>query len=372
MSSHQHSIKTHGPDLFLCLPVVALICFGMVMVYSASSAKSLILYGDSGMIFFKQMVALGLGLGLFVGLMLVPHNMYRNPLILYAAVLLVTLLLVGVKFQPTANGANRWYYLGSFGFQPSDLAKIVMIMFTAAYSAGSLSHKRPWLKRLVPISLVLFMFCSLILWQPDFGTTVIIIFIVGLMLFVAGLPLRFLILSALFLLPVIIGLVFTQGYRMQRIMDFSATTEHYQTRQSKLAIGSGGLTGVGIGQGKQKLHYLPEAHTDFIYATLGEEAGLMGTMTVLLCYLAFLLRGAQVLGKVESSYSRVLGTGILMMITTQALMNISIALGLFPNKGLPLPFLSAGGTSLILSLALCGILLNISRFQVADNRCLHE
>ncbi|MDJ0841426.1 MAG: putative peptidoglycan glycosyltransferase FtsW [Acidobacteriota bacterium] len=359
--------KPGRPDFILFIPVVILVGLGLVMVHSASSVQSRELYDDSGFIFFKQAMAMIGGLlGLLVTLLL-PHHFYRRKVVMYLAVAVVTGLLVGVIFQFEANGARRWYNIAGFGFQPSDLAKIVLIMFIAAYATAFKDGPGAWFRRLRYIIPVLAIFCGLILMQPDFGTTMIIIFIAGIMLFLAGLPSRFLILGAILLLPMVAGLVVTKDYRMQRLKAYF-TEEHYQNRQAKLAIGSGGLTGLGMGNGEQKLHYLPEPHTDFIFATLCEEFGFIGASALLMCYMFLLLRGVFVLQRVDDRYSRLLGAGLLMLLIVQAFINISIAVGLFPNKGLTLPFISAGGTSLAMSLCMFGILLNISRFQVIENR----
>jgi len=360
-------VKPRRPDFILSIPVVILVGFGMVMVYSASGVQSLEIYNDAGVIFFKQLVALFLGLIGMIVAIITPHQIYRKKPILLLALGIVLTLLVGVIFQFEAKGAHRWYYIGRFGFQPSDLAKIVIIMFVAAVATGFQDHVKPWKARIIAIGCVVVIFCGLILSQPDFGTTMIILGIAGMMLFLAGMPLRFLALGGLLLLPLMAGLLATKPYRIQRLKDF-VFQDHYQTRQAKLAIGSGGMTGTGLGKGKQKLYYLPEPHTDFIYATLCEEFGFMGAMTILACYLFFLFRGAHVLSRVESEHSRVLGAGLLMLLTIQAFINISITVDLFPNKGLTLPFISAGGTSLALSLTMFGIILNISRWQIMENR----
>ncbi len=360
-------VKPNRPDFILSIPVVLLLGFGMVMVYSASGVQSHELYSDADLIFFKQLIALAAGLiGMLIAVFL-PHQIYRKKFILLLAMLIVVALLWGVIFQIEAKGAHRWYYIGRFGFQPSDLAKLVIVMFVAACATGFKDRERPWKYRLLVIIPILVIFCGLILAQPDFGTTMIILGIVGMMLFLAGMPLRFLALGGLLLLPLMAGLLVTEKYRIQRIRDFFFE-EHYQIRQSKLAIGSGGLTGAGLGRGKQKLYYLPEPHTDFIFSTLCEEFGFLGAITVLACYLFFLIRGALILMRVPFDFSKVLGTGLLMILSTQALINISITLGIFPNKGLTLPFMSAGGTSLVMSLVMFGILLNISRWQVVENR----
>ena len=240
-------------------------------------------------------------------------------------------------------------------------------MFVAACVTGFRNRERKWRSRLITIVPVMVIFCGLILAQPDFGTAMIILGIVGMMLFLAGMPLRFLALGGLLLLPLMAGLLATKQYRIQRLRNFMFE-EHYQTSQAKLAIGSGGLTGVGLARGKQKLYYLPEPHTDFIFATLCEELGFVGALTVLACYLFLLIRGIVILKHVDSNYSKIFGSGILLLLTLQALINISITVDLFPNKGLTLPFMSAGGTSLAISLTMFGILLNISRWQVVENR----
>jgi len=362
------TITPKNPDFVLCIPIVCLLTTGLVMVRSASGIQSVELFQDANEIFFKQLVALGIGLVLLIVLTHVRHDFFKHPVVLYFGVLVVVALLIAVKTQPAAGGAQRWFYLGNFGFQPSDLAKIVLIVFIAAHVTKPRNPDMSWTHRLVPIGLLLATFCVLILWQPDFGTTMILIFVAGALLFLAGLPWIYFLVSISLLLPIVAGLILTEGYRVQRIRDFRATEAPYQTRQSVIALGSGGLTGVGLGEGKQKLYFLPQPHTDFIFATLGEELGFFGTTFVVAMYLFLFWRGIFVLCRVESMFSRLLGAGILLLILTQALLNMSVALALFPNKGLTLPFLSAGGTSLILCLAICGILLNISRYQIVENK----
>lgn len=361
------SFKPKKPDFILSIPVVILLGFGMVMVYSSSAHISNELYGDASRIFTKQLVALALGLPTLVACSFIPHDFYRRKSVMFLAVLAILALLCGVLFQSAAKGASRWYYFGGFGFQPSVLATLISIMFVAAYATAFDRSRDVWIRRLKVIGPFLVITCGMILAQNDFGTTMIILVIAGMMLFLAGLPFRILALGGVILLPIMLGLILTKPYRIARIKSYLGEP-HYQVQQSQIAIGSGGLTGVGLGQGKQKMAYLPEAHTDFIFANLGEEFGLLGCLSLLLCYVFFLMRGFFVLARVESSYSRILGSGFLLLITLQAMLNISVALGLFPNKGLTLPFVSAGGTSLIMSMAMFGIILNISRWQIQDNR----
>jgi len=366
-------MKARSPDFLLCIPLACLITLGLVMVRSASAAQSLALYGDAAAIFTKQAIALAAGMLALLVLTQIPFDFFRRPLVLYGAALAVLFLLVGVRFQPAVNGAHRWYTIAHFGFQPSDLAKVVLILFTAAFaskSAQAPARSVPWSQRLAPILSLLIAFCCLILWQPDFGTCVILLFLTGTMLFLAGLPLRFLLAGGALVLPILVGLVAFEGYRLARILHYQQKEEHYQIVQSKIALGAGGLSGVGLGEGRQKLHYLPEAHTDFIFATLGEELGFLGASLVLFCYLWFFVRGFLVVSRVPSSFGQLLGMGLLILLLTQAMINISVTLDLLPNKGLTLPFLSAGGTSLMICLGCCGILLNISRYQVADNKAL--
>lgn len=362
------TISPKKPDFILCIPIVCLLTTGLVMVRSASGIQSIEIFQDPNEIFFKQLVALGIGLVLLISLTHVRHDFLKHPVILYAGVIAVTALLVAVKLQPAANGAQRWFFLGNFGFQPSDLAKIILIIFIAAHVTKPRSANMGWAHRLVPVGLLMGLFCGLILWQPDFGTTMILIFVAGALLFLAGLPWVYFLVSIALLLPIVAGLILTEGYRVQRIRDFRASEAPYQTRQSVIALGSGGLTGVGLGEGKQKLYFLPQPHTDFIFATVGEELGFFGTSFIVAMYLLLFWRGIFVLCRVESMYSKILGAGILLLILTQALLNMSVTLALFPNKGLTLPFISAGGTSLILCLGICGILLNISRYQIVENK----
>lgn len=361
-----HLVAKRSPDWWLLVPVGFLLAFGLIMVYSASGAQSRDIYGDASVIFTKQLYALGAGMFAMLIGMFFPHNLYRHKFVLFPALIVVIGLLVAVNFQEATKGASRWFYIGSFGFQPSDVAKLVVIMYVAAFATRA-REGITWLSRLKAIGPMLVVTCGLILMQPDFGTTMVILFIVGIMLFMAGLPMRFLVLGGMMLAPLVIGLVVSQPYRIKRIMDF-VNEEHYQNRQAKLALGSGGFSGVGLGEGKQKLHYLPEPHTDFIFATLGEEFGFLGTSFVVLIFMLFFFRGVQVLNQIPAGYSRILGSGLLMLLTVQAFMNISIALGLFPNKGITLPFMSAGGTSLMLSLAMVGILLDVSRARIVENR----
>lgn len=359
--------KPRHPDFILTIPVVILLGFGMVMVDSSSGMISKELYGDSGRIFFKQFIAMLIGVPILVITTCIPHNFYRRRTVMVLSLLLLMTLLLGVLFQYQAKGASRWYNFMGFGFQPSVLATLLAIMFVAAYATAYQKARDMWIRRLKVILPFLIILSGLILAQNDFGTTMIILCISGIMLFLAGIPTRILVLGGLLVVPIMVGLVWVKPYRMARIASFLGEP-HYQVRQSKIAIGSGGITGVGLGHSKQKMAYLPEPHTDFIFATLGEEFGFLGCLALLLCYMGFLVRGLIVLERVEAAYSRILGAGLLSLITLQALLNISVALGLFPNKGLTLPFISAGGTSLIISMAMFGIILNISCSQFVENR----
>lgn len=360
-------LKPRFPDFLLSIPVVILLGFGMVMVYSSSGMVSQELYDDGSRIFMKQFVALLAGLPTLLACAFIPHDFYRRRWVLFSAVGVVLLLLCGVLFQFQAKGASRWYNIMGFGFQPSVLATLVTILFVAAFATAYPRTPDVWIRRLKMIVPFLLVISGLVLAQNDFGTTMILLCISGLMLFLAGIPFRILLLGGLLMVPIMLGLVLSKPYRVARIRAYLGE-QHYQVTQSLIAIGSGGVTGVGLGLGKQKLHYLPEPHTDFIFANLGEEFGLIGCLTLLACYMAFLFRGFLVLTRVEAPYSRILGSGLLLLITLQAMLNVSVALDLFPNKGLTLPFISAGGTSLIMSMAMFGILLNISRWQVVENR----
>jgi cell division protein FtsW len=352
-------------DLSLLFPVLFLVGIGMVMVYSASSALALKKFGSSYFFLKKQALFALVGL---VGLVVARHFPYRLwRSLAYPAVALAFALLVCVlvsSWGHTAGGATRWLRVAGFTFQPSELARIALIV----YLAYSMSKKQARLGEFaigfVPHIIVLAMLLVPMMLQPDFGSAVILTLLTGIMMFAGGVPLRHLLLSALALLPAGAYLLVSAEYRIRRLMSFLnpwdyPTAEGYQTIHSLMAFGSGGLWGSGIGKSLQKLFYLPEPHTDFIFSVIGEEFGLLGVALTVVLYGLIIWRGIAIARKTEDLFGALLCFGLTTALALQVCINMGVTLGLLPTKGLTLPFLSYGGTSLVLNMAAIGIIMNI-------------
>lgn len=350
-------------DVGLLVPVLVLLGTGLIMVYSASPVDD----GRAFRVFQKQAIAASIGLVLMFVASRVPYDLYRQKWVWYAMYGVTLVLLVGVLFQRPLNGAHRWFVMPHFTFQPLYLAMFVVVTFVASQGARELDQIEAWKKVLLHTSLHVGIILILLGSQPDFGNLMILACIAGLILFLANIPMRIVALGTVVVAVFAITFVYFSDYRRERVMGF-LWEPSYQTTEASKAIASGGMLGAGIGMGKRRLGYLPEANSDFIFSALGEDFGFFGTILVLLLYLFFLGRGIIVLGRVPCQFARLLGTGILLLIVVPAIINMSVNLALLPNKGLPLPFISAGGSSLIFSLAYCGVLLNISRYRELDNR----
>jgi cell division protein FtsW len=344
--------------------VLFLVGIGMVMVYSASSALALKKFGSS--YFFLQKQALFALVGL-IALVVMRHFPYRLwQKLAYPAVGVAFVLLVAVLagLGHTAGGATRWLRVAGFTFQPAELARIALII----YLAYSLSKKSDRLKEFaigfVPHGIVLAMLLVPMILQPDFGSVVILTLLTGIMMFAGGVPLRHLLLVSLALLPAGAFLLMSAEYRIRRLMSFLnpweyPTAEGYQTIHSLMAFGSGGLWGTGIGKSLQKLFYLPEPHTDFIFSVIGEEFGLMGVSLTVGLYSLIIWRGIAIARQSQDTFGALLSFGLTAALALQVCINMGVTLGLLPTKGLTLPFLSYGGTSLVLNMAAIGILMNI-------------
>lgn len=353
----------------LCL---ALVGIGLVMVYSASSILAFERLGDSAYYLKRQSVYAAVG---FVGMMVtaaIPYQLYRRmvyPILGVVILLLVAVLVMG----DTRKGATRWIELGSFSFQPSELARIAVILYLAHSLDKKQAHIRSFEIGILPHLLTCGVVLALILVEPDFGTTVILSSILFLMMFLAGV--RVVHLLALFLaaLPFFGAVLFAATYRIKRLMTFldpwkDPMGDGFQIIQSWVAFAAGGLPGTGLGDGMQKLYYLPEAHTDFIFAVIGEELGFIGVLGVLALFGALVWRGIQIAEKAPDLFGCLLGLGLSTLIGLQAMVNMMVVMGLLPTKGLTLPFLSFGGTSLIVTLTMMGVLLNISASHVRVSR----
>ena len=351
-------------DLWLAAAVVGLVFFGVVMVYSASGGEK-----DTEQYLLSQVKWAVLGLIALAITMRVDYHFYSKPVVVYGLFILSVGLLVSVFLFPARNGAHRWISLGPWSGQPSELAKIALVIFlawflTQRHGQGVLDS---FTETVIPAAVITGVLAALIVKEPDLGTTAMLGLIFVIMLFVAGVPMRHL---AKFLPLVLIGGYYYIGrvsWRWERVIAF-INPEHdprgksYQVMQSLIAVGSGGVNGAGLGQGKQKLLYLPEAQSDFIFAVIAEELGLIGTVTVVLVFAFLLWRGLRACHRAPDRFGYLLALGLTTMIIAQAFFNISVVLSLAPTKGIPLPFVSAGGSSLVVTLAAVGVLLNISEW----------
>ena len=314
----------------------------------------------------KQATFALLGLALIPLLMKVDYRHYRQPLVLWTALGIVGLALVAVLFAPRINGARRWFYIAGLGVQPSELAKIVVIFFVAAVLERRMDRIDDLRYSLVPVAVVLGGVVGLVLLQPDLGTALSIIVIVSAMIFAAGISYRYIIGLLLVSLPAAYIVLMSADYRRRRMMVFlnpwdDPLGDGFQVIQSLIAVGTGGLFGRGLMAGVQKLFYLPYPHTDFIYAVIGEELGLAGATLVLACFCVIAWRGMRTAMRAPDRFGAFLALGLTAMIVVQAFFNISVVLGLLPTKGIPLPFVSFGGSSLLMSMIGMGILLNVSQ-----------
>lgn len=351
-------------DLRLLFPVLFLVGIGLVMVYSASSALALKKFGSSYFFLKKQALFALAGLIALVAARHFPYRLWRKLAYPIVAVAFGLLLAVLIGWGHTAGGATRWLRVAGFTFQPAELARIALIIYLAYSMSKKHDRLREFAIGFVPHLIVLATLLVPMILQPDFGSVVILTLLTGIMLFAGGVPLRHLLLSAVALLPAGFYLLVSAEYRIRRLMSFLnpwdyASDEGYQTIHSLMAFGSGGIWGTGIGKGLQKLFYLPEPHTDFIFSVIGEEFGLMGVALTVGLYSLIIARGIAIARQTQDLFGALLAFGLTTALALQVGINMGVALGLLPTKGLTLPFLSYGGTSLVLNMAAIGMLMNI-------------
>ena len=357
-------------DKVLFLATFLLVCVSLVMVYSASAVLAMDRYQQPYLFLFKQIAWVTLGGILLAATMRVDYRTYRQPVVMWTALAVVAVALVAVLFSPPINGTRRWFSIGPIGVQPSELAKLVVVLFTAAVLERRMDRIDEPSYALVPIAIVVGFVVGLIMLEPDFGTAVSIALITGVMVFAGGLGYRYIAGAGLLLLPLAYAVLMGADYRRRRILAFLNPWEDplgdgFQIIQSLIAVGTGGVLGLGLMGGVQKLFYLPEPHTDFIYAVIAEETGLVGTSIVLACFAVIAWRGFRIAMGAPDRFGALLALGLTMMIALQAYVNISVVLGLMPTTGIPLPFVSAGGSSLLINLMSMGILLNVSQHAQA-------
>jgi cell division protein FtsW len=347
----------------LVLVTLALVAFGLVMVYSASSARALLAANDPAYYLKRQALYAVIGL---IALVFFSRFDYRRlqhaagPLLLTSFFLLVAVLGIGIA----VNGARRWLPLGPFAFQPSELAKLAVALWVAGFLARRPAPKS--LGELVrPIGMVVGASCVLILIEPDLGSALAIAIMATAVLLVSGTPLRVLLGGGGIGMTLVLAAIWLEPYRRARIFSFldpwhDPQGAGFQAVQAMIALGSGGIFGVGLGESVQKIYYLPEASTDMIFAIIGEELGLIGALAVIAAFALFAYAGFNIAIRCRDPFGKRLGAGLTALVCGQAAVNVSAVMGLAPLTGVPLPFVSYGGSSLVISLASVGILLNIA------------
>ncbi len=346
---------------------IILICLGIVMIYSASNIYCWEKYNDE-FFFLKRHISFVLIGGLLTFLVMSFDyrrlKKYAKPLLIVSFVLLILVLIPGIGRE--VAGARRWFRFKFLSFQPSELANLAVIIYIADFIARKGNILATFWKGFLPPMLVLGATLLFILIQPDLGTSVSLAIVVMIMLFVAGIRFSYLVSLVLLSIPALYALIFSVPYRRMRIMAFlnpylDPKGYGFQIIQSQIALGSGGLFGVGIGQSKQKLFYLPAAHTDFIFSIIGEELGLIGTVGVIILFMLFIQQSLKIIKNAPDKFGYFLSLGLVLMICFKAAINIGVSCGALPTKGLPLPFISYGGSSFIFDMVSVGILMNIAR-----------
>ena len=340
--------------------------FGVVMVYSASAVIAQRENGNQYYYVIKQGIWTSIGFVVMLAAMQFDYNRLRDRRVVYGLLLLTVLMLLAVFAFGRINGAHRWIKFKGFSIQPSELSKLVLALFLAYFLERHAGDEQSFWRTFVPCAFVTGLLAVLVVAEPDLGTAMMLAVIFGVLIYTAGARLLHLGMVAAPALVGVAGLLIFVPFRMRRMIMFldpwaDPQGSGFQVVQSLIAIGSGGPNGLGFAQGKQKMMFLPFAHSDFIFAVIGEELGLIGTLTVLLIFALFLWRGIRTSLLAPDRFGMLLSLGLVTGIVAQALFNISVVLSLVPTKGIPLPFISYGGSSLVPTLAAVGILLNISQ-----------
>ncbi len=358
--------RTLKSDKWLVWATLMLLGVSLVMVYSASVVWAQERFDAPYHVFIRQAVWISLGTLLMLTSMRVDYHFYKKPVVIWSALGLVLVLLIAVFGFPKINDTRRWISFRGMTLQPAEFAKLAAIFFTAALLDRRMHRINELKYALLPIGIVAGLLTGLIVLQPDFGTSAALAGVVLVMVFAAGLAYRHLAAVVGVLVPVAAVVAMIEPYRVRRLVAFldpgnDPTGDSFQLNQAIIAVGSGGSLGRGLMDGVQKLGYIPEPHSDFIYAIIGEELGLIGATAIIVCFCIIAMRGVRAAMFAPDRYGALLATGLTAMIAGQAFVNISVVLGLMPTKGIPLPFVSYGGSSMIASLIAMGILLNITQ-----------
>jgi cell division protein FtsW len=359
--------KRIGIDKWLFAVTLLLVLLGLLMVFSASAIVAAQRFGSAYHFFVRQSLWAAIGLGILFAFSQIDYQFFKKPWVVFGLLGITTGLLFAVFLLDKTKGSHRWVHLGSVvSLQPSELAKPVLVLFLAYFLEWRLKEIEDLKRTLLPLAVILAIVCGLILKEPDLGTTIVCAGGAAIMLYIAGLPRKYFGYSLIAIIPALYYLLFHVGFRAARMSAFLHPEDDPQGKgfhimQSLIAVGTGGLTGRGLMEGRQKLFYLPEPHTDFIFAVTAEELGLLGSLLIVVCFGVFAFRGLRTAYRTNDNYARLVAVGLTSMIIIQALFNISVVIGLLPTKGIPLPFISYGGTSIAVTLAMVGVLLNITK-----------
>ncbi len=366
---HTATIHKGHYDRWLLGAIMTLLVTSVVMVYSSSSVVALTTYDDPTFFMKRQALWALVGLVVMAVTMRVDHDRFRDQrvviaLLVLSLVLLAATLLPGIGRE--INGSRRWLRLGMLSFQPSELAKFSLVVYISYFIAKKGTRLRDFKHGLLPAYVVTALFLVLTIRQPDFGATMTLAGVAAILLFSGGANLLHLAGTAAAAIPFVYIAVAHKAYRLRRVVAFldpwsDPQGAGHQIIQSFLAFGSGGVLGRGLGEGRQKLLFLPERHSDFIYAVIGEELGLIGALAVLAVFVFILVRGVRIATRAGDSFTRLLALGLTLLICLQAMINMAVVTGLLPTKGIALPLVSYGGSSLVITMAALGVLLSISR-----------
>jgi cell division protein FtsW len=358
--------KRVGVDKWIFGTTLSLVVIGLLMIFSASAVMASARYGSAYHFVIRQAVFAVLGLLSMWGLMHIDYRRYNAPKVVFPAVALTIIFLLAAFFGHDSHGAHRWLTFGPLSVQPSEFAKPVLVLFLAWWLQDHMDRMDDWRNTLLPAAVPSLVFMLLIVKEPDLGTSLVIAAVTALLLYLAGMNFKYIGYAALASVPFLYFLLFRVKFRRERILAFlnpdaDPLGKGFHIIQSLIAVGTGGLHGVGYMEGRQKLFYLPEPHTDYIFANIAEELGLIGTLFILGLFILLGYRGIRAAILSNDPFARFLAFGITCTILIQAFFNISVVIALLPTKGLTLPFVSYGGTSLFITLASIGVLLNITR-----------
>jgi cell division protein FtsW len=358
--------KRVGVDKWMFCVTLLLVLFGLAMVFSASAVMAKERFGSSYFFVERQAAWAICGLLSMIVLMHVDYRRYNKPNVIFPVVAVTVLCLLGAFVMRDSHATHRWIKFGIFSFQPSEIAKPALVLFLAWFLQDRMQQIEDWRNTLLPAALPSLLFIVLILKEPDLGTALVCAVVTAMMLYLAGMEKKYFAYGALAAAPVLYWMLFRVPWRRARMLAFlnpwkDPQGSGFHTIQSLIAVGTGGLHGLGYMEGRQKLFYLPEPHTDFIFANIAEELGLLGAVVIIALFIMLGYRGLRTASLSKDPFARFLAFGITATILIQAFFNISVVLALVPTKGITLPFISYGGTSLFFTLASVGVLLNLSR-----------